>query len=191
MRKINLVFIVVFGLFSLCFAAEESITITTYYPSPYGSYSQLATNRLAVGDTDGDGSLGAGDQPNRDGDIRLKVQAGNPASWPSGTIGQVAYSSAQDSLYHYNGSAWVASGGGISFTYYCFTTSLFGFPVCSDAGGSQGYCPSGYSQRAVLGYWGNCPHPSGPVYYYFLPPAGVCAGEPTSTIVGMAYICSQ
>lgn len=95
-----------------CAFAEDSLTITTYYPSPYGVYNQLATNRLAVGDTNGSGSLDAADQPNRDGDIRLKAQAGNPTAWPFGTTGQIAYSSANDSLYHYNGSAWVASGGG-------------------------------------------------------------------------------
>ncbi|MDP2937779.1 MAG: tail fiber domain-containing protein, partial [Candidatus Omnitrophota bacterium] len=32
----------IFVLFSLSFA-EETLTITTYYPSPYGSYNQLTT----------------------------------------------------------------------------------------------------------------------------------------------------
>jgi len=47
--------------------AEESITITTYYPSPYGVYGELRSQRMAIGDnyiqggtydweaTDGDG----------------------------------------------------------------------------------------------------------------------------------------
>ncbi|RKY30351.1 MAG: hypothetical protein DRP68_06240, partial [Candidatus Omnitrophota bacterium] len=67
-----------------CFAqeggggGEESITVTTYYPSPYGVYNQLQTNRMAVGDTNGDGQLTALDLPNRDGDIRLKPQPGDP-----------------------------------------------------------------------------------------------------------------
>ncbi|MFH1248108.1 MAG: hypothetical protein V1490_03040 [Candidatus Omnitrophota bacterium] len=30
--------------------AEAQLTITTYYPSPYGSYNQLWTNSLGVGD---------------------------------------------------------------------------------------------------------------------------------------------
>jgi hypothetical protein len=30
--------------------AEESITITTYYPSPYGSYRELRSTRMAIGD---------------------------------------------------------------------------------------------------------------------------------------------
>lgn len=31
--------------------AEESITITTYYPSPYGSYRQLTADQIAIGST--------------------------------------------------------------------------------------------------------------------------------------------
>jgi len=30
--------------------AEESLTITTYYPSPYGSYREMRAQRMAVGD---------------------------------------------------------------------------------------------------------------------------------------------
>lgn len=37
--------------------AQETLTITTYYPSPYGSYNDLAVaRRLAIGDLDGDGN---------------------------------------------------------------------------------------------------------------------------------------
>ena len=48
----NLVLFLVMGLilgfwYSACFAADETLTITTYYPSPYGSYNQLTT----TGDT--------------------------------------------------------------------------------------------------------------------------------------------
>ncbi len=44
-KRTNIIGIVVFFifvLFSLSFA-EETLTITTYYPSPYGSYNQLTT----------------------------------------------------------------------------------------------------------------------------------------------------
>jgi len=33
------------------FAADEKITITTFYPSPYGVYKELATDGLKVGET--------------------------------------------------------------------------------------------------------------------------------------------
>jgi hypothetical protein len=97
MRRVIPVFVFLSAAYLLCFA-EESITITTYYPSPYGSYNELQSNKLAVGDTDGNGTLDAADQPNRNGDIRLKAQTGNPTSWLAGTTGQFAYSSASDSL---------------------------------------------------------------------------------------------
>ncbi len=38
--------------FSSLFAANETLTITTYYPSPYGSYNNLTVaNRLGIGTT--------------------------------------------------------------------------------------------------------------------------------------------
>lgn len=47
MRKsIRLAVVSLFFLFSLIFsgqAADETLTITTYYPSPYGSYNELST----------------------------------------------------------------------------------------------------------------------------------------------------
>ncbi len=50
MHKLKFLIILIFGFFSLCFA-EESITITTYYPSPYGSYRQLTADQIAIGST--------------------------------------------------------------------------------------------------------------------------------------------
>jgi len=45
------------------FAAEE-FTITTYYPSPHGSYRELtASDRMAIGDVNRDGSVDARDLP--------------------------------------------------------------------------------------------------------------------------------
>lgn len=92
--------------------ADETLTITTYYPSPYGSYNELQTNKLAVGDTNGDSQMTSADLPSRNGDIRLMPQSGDPAAWPAGNIGQLSYSSTEDAFYYYNGSAWVAQGGG-------------------------------------------------------------------------------
>ena len=33
-----------------CFA-DETLTITTYYPSPYGSYKELSSYRMKIGPT--------------------------------------------------------------------------------------------------------------------------------------------
>ncbi|MFH0839047.1 MAG: hypothetical protein V1893_02555 [Candidatus Omnitrophota bacterium] len=44
-----LVFLILVGLVSLNFA--ENLTLTTYYPAPYGNYTELRASRMALGDT--------------------------------------------------------------------------------------------------------------------------------------------
>jgi len=51
---------VVFVLFYNIVNAED-MTITTYYPSPNGTYDALSVKRLSVGDTNADGSINASD----------------------------------------------------------------------------------------------------------------------------------
>jgi hypothetical protein len=43
------VFLFNLSLVSLTFSQTESLTITTYYPSPFGSYRELRANQMAVG----------------------------------------------------------------------------------------------------------------------------------------------
>jgi hypothetical protein len=54
MKKIfNLMVLAIFFIlaaFSLS-SAQEQITITTYYPSPYGNYRELRAQRIAIGDS--------------------------------------------------------------------------------------------------------------------------------------------
>src|SRR3990167_766825 len=45
-----------FPLFSFSQSEEETLTITTYYPAPYGVYSEMRAKRMAVGDKYYDGS---------------------------------------------------------------------------------------------------------------------------------------
>ena len=64
---------------SLCFAQAEEITITTYYPSPYGVYNKLTMSTLGVGDIDGDGSPDDDDAPDpatNDGDVWIGGDVG-------------------------------------------------------------------------------------------------------------------
>jgi len=135
LKSRKLLLLSLFSLFSPLVFAEESITITTYYPSPYGSYNELATNRLAVG------MLDAADQPNRDGDIRLKVYSGNPQTdGLDGKQGEILFSSEDSgSLFLHNGSEWVAAGGGGGACYTNF---------------GQNTCANGWT-RVVNGYTSN------------------------------------
>lgn len=77
-KPIHIIGIAVFfilGLFSLGFC-DETMTITTYYPSPYGSYNQLQTYMLGVGDNNNNGSLDANDVPSTQGDVWIAGNVG-------------------------------------------------------------------------------------------------------------------
>ena len=80
-----------------CLAEEESITITTYYPSPYGSYNQLEVHRSVTY------------KPLPDSDV-VNDRLSDPQ------IGELVYTDA-DKFYHYNGS-WVAQAGGGGGGYF-------------------------------------------------------------------------
>ena len=45
---------------------SQSLTFTTYYPSPTGVFNRLQTKRLTMGDRNGDGVLTDADQPPND-----------------------------------------------------------------------------------------------------------------------------
>ncbi|MFC1658848.1 hypothetical protein ACFL1D_05650 [Candidatus Omnitrophota bacterium] len=149
-------FFVLFGIMisSSCFAQEE-VTITTYYPSPHGVYDELQSQKSAVGDTDGDNQLTTADLPNRDGDIRIKPQTGDPATWPAGQPGQIAYSADNETLYYWNSttSQWVGgvagtgshAGWGIEITCTAGNPGA-GSPIypvsCASGGPNAGMCGS-------------------------------------------------
>jgi len=58
------------------FGQSETITLTTYYPSPHGVYVELLTDRLGVGDNDGDGALNNGDIPTNTGEVWIDGNVG-------------------------------------------------------------------------------------------------------------------
>jgi len=98
----GLVMSLIFGV-SIYAQEEETITITTYYPSPHGSYNELEINRLHIGragqntdplwieraDVGNDRSefrIGIGDNTGRDdsfavGIIPCPTCGGNPGVW--------------------------------------------------------------------------------------------------------------
>jgi len=51
LKNTTLSFLCIFAVISIALAQDESITFTTYYPSPYGSYRQLDTNSLSIVNT--------------------------------------------------------------------------------------------------------------------------------------------
>ncbi|MDP1845487.1 MAG: pilus assembly PilX N-terminal domain-containing protein [Candidatus Moranbacteria bacterium] len=90
--------------------------------------------------------------------------------------------------------AAVAATGGASFTYYCnIAAGALPTPsnICTNAGGTQGYCPSGFRQIYDLGSWGFCGYGSPIPATYFRPPGGCCSSGWTVYNSGEAYVCSQ
>ena len=86
MQKIFRVF-AVFLFVVLCvgvYSMAEDITLTTYYPAPYGNYEELQATKLAVGSATsvpaGDGDLAVGDNINA-----VSYSVGGTAGW-SGTF---------------------------------------------------------------------------------------------------------
>lgn len=62
-------------------ANSENVTLTTYYPAPYGVYNQMVTKTLGVGDVDGDGNIDGADAP----DPAVVNEAGD--IWVAGDVG--------------------------------------------------------------------------------------------------------
>ena len=98
--------------------------------------------------------------------------------------------------------AAAASSSGYSYTYYCYSVNDMrwgGTPLCVDAGGSQGYCPAGETQKKVLGAWGTCLCSGPNLIFAFLPPGGSCgtigscpSGGSVATVPsGNAYVCGK
>jgi hypothetical protein len=88
--KIILVVIIFLSFPILAFTQDESITITTYYPSPYGSYNELATNVF-----------------------QLKPQNTAPTGAPSELKGKLYFDNNDNTLKYHDGNTWVtlASSG--------------------------------------------------------------------------------
>jgi hypothetical protein len=86
-KKIRLVLIcvIVFLICVISIYAQETLTITTYYPSPEGSYREIRSTRMAIGDTwmnsatypwDTDGGAPEGTEIQQDADLIVEGNVG-------------------------------------------------------------------------------------------------------------------
>jgi hypothetical protein len=97
-----LMFLVLFLIVPLGFS-QETITLSTYYPSPFGVYQRLVTNTLGVGDNNTAVSgIDSSDAP----DPSVTAQQGDV--WVAGDVG-VGTRTPQNRL-DVNGSAAIGSG---------------------------------------------------------------------------------
>lgn len=75
--------IILFVTTEICFAQTESVTLTTYYPSPHGVYSSLLADRFGVGDNNGDGNLNSSDVPTTAGEVWISGNVGIQTQTPA------------------------------------------------------------------------------------------------------------
>jgi hypothetical protein len=113
LKQIFLVtFLIIFSLQFFVFA-EEQISITTYYPSPYGSYNRLQADKLGVGDNNGDGSLASSDLPSASGN-----------AWVKGNLGISTTDTSDYGLTIADGSALIKNSAGDPAYYFYDKDSL-------------------------------------------------------------------
>ena len=84
-----------FVLHSPAFSQTEEITITTYYPSPYGSYEELEADRFMIG---------AGTLPADDGVVNFQMLGADPGA--SGNEGSIYYNSTDNEFKYHDGIDW-------------------------------------------------------------------------------------
>jgi len=76
-------------ILSITAFSQETLTLTTYYPAPFGIYQRLVTNALGVGDTNTSGGIDSGDapdpaaDPNQTGDVWIAGEMGIGTTQPS------------------------------------------------------------------------------------------------------------
>jgi hypothetical protein len=87
-------------LFSASFSLAEDLTITTYYPSPYGSYNELSTNFFNLGPTSAATCDKAGKMYYDTEDDMPYVCSGDPLDWKP--LGHKIVYVANDTVSDYN-----------------------------------------------------------------------------------------
>jgi hypothetical protein len=99
--------LVVFLCSGFARAEQEEITLTTYYPAPYGEYDSITSNTLTADTL----AIGLEDSESEDsGIIKLKV-LDDLQNQPYGEEGHIYYSGKDKQLMTYDGSGWKAARG--------------------------------------------------------------------------------
>ncbi|MBI4708418.1 MAG: hypothetical protein HY761_10930 [Candidatus Omnitrophica bacterium] len=141
MKKILYLFVFLsFVWIGICFSQTpqntEQLTITTYYPSPHGSYSELSVaSKLSVGDVNGDGQVNSSDLGSTAGsfvakqigvgttapqsalDVNGGIKVGNDTICNASKAGTMRYNSANKQIEYCNGSSYGNVAGDVGQIY--------------------------------------------------------------------------
>jgi hypothetical protein len=211
---------VIFFAFLLIFPgiilAEETITITTYYPSPYGVYREMRAKRIAIGDTYYDAAEIPWEEADADGgeidylaDLVVEGNVGIGTTNPNANaildISSTTKAIMLPRMTTVQRSAISPPAAGM-VVYDTTEAALYthnGSTWVKQGGGGgcyvsySGSCLTGFTNEGSAGTWGVCTRegvwaydPSGAPY--FRPPGGACLTTAwTSYSLGTAYICCK
>lgn len=139
MKKISFVFVLSCVIFISSAFSQETLTITTYYPAPFGVYQELRARRIAIGDNYHTSAFcwppevcAAANQFDANADLAVEGNVGIGTTSPRGNLevnntimltptvnpnssleGTFYYNSNQHRfLYRSNTGAWLPFGGG-------------------------------------------------------------------------------
>ena len=219
-RTIFVSFFALITLFTLpaLLLAEDTLTITTYYPSPYGVYREMRAQRMAIGDDyiDGtnytwEGSDGDGGTIDYQADLVVEGSVGIGTANPNASaildISSTTKAFIPPRMTTAQKNAISSPAAGM-LVYDTTEASLYthnGSTWVKQGGGSTCYvdyssavgscsCPTGWALKKDLGSWGHCYGYSaytGSYGYFFRPPGGGCYSGWLSASVGEGCLCCQ
>ncbi len=148
-KALFFIFILGFLLANFVFA-QEQLTVTTYYPSPYGVYKELKTTSNSYFAVE-DGSVGIGtDSPAAKLDVEGGIKIGNTNLCNASRAGTLRYNSGE--MQYCDGSQWKSAFGKGIVTGYAKTSyedehggigcAVWGDAICS-GGGTVPNCKEG------------------------------------------------
>ncbi|MFA6217186.1 MAG: hypothetical protein WDL87_06015 [Candidatus Omnitrophota bacterium] len=101
MRKIYISLAVLLCYYSISFATDKDIVISTYHPSPFGSYDSIKVHKLNVGES-------AMHNNSDDATIAFSPRVAAP---PGNIPGSIYYNSALLMFFYNDGTRWYANPG--------------------------------------------------------------------------------
>jgi len=157
MRKniFSAILLIALFIFSSVYA-EETLTITTYYPSPYGSYNSIFTDKLGVGDNNSDGNHTSADVPATSGDTWIAGKVGIGTMNPLSRLSVGTDGDATAGIYGSGSYYGVVGSGTMGVAGYGSTYGMFGLSSQYGVYGNGGnYGVFGYGTNSgVLGQGG-------------------------------------